>query len=104
MSRTFSQELIDLKAKLSGMTHQTNKLAKENANLKSEVMVLHKHMGKVKEEAIKEYQVSQPYFNEMGGYYRDGFEDFRKQAVLIFLSLDFSQISIKVTALTTPTA
>ena len=59
--------MIDLKAKLSGMTHQTNDLAKENALLKSEVVALHEHMGKVNEEAIKEYQGSQPYFNEMGG-------------------------------------
>ena len=38
----------------------------------------------------------------MGGYYGDNFKDFRKQAVLKFLDLDFSQIQVKVTALTTP--
>ena len=37
----------------------------------------------------------------MGGYYGDGFEDFCKQAILIFLDLDFSQIQIKLTILTT---
>ena len=52
--------MIDLKAKLSEMTHQIGELVKENANLKSEVVVLHKHMDKVKEEAIKEYQISKP--------------------------------------------
>ena len=59
--------MIDLKAKLSGMTHQTDELAKENANLKPEMAALHEHMDKVKEEAIKEYQMSQPYFNQNGG-------------------------------------
>ena len=53
-------------------------------------------MDKVKEEAIKEYQVSQPYFNEIGGYYRDGFEDFQKQVVLMFPNLHFSQIQILI--------
>ena len=58
--------MINLKAKLSRMAHQTNDLVKENANLKSEVATLHEHIEKVKEEAIKEYQISQPYFDEMG--------------------------------------
>nr|POE89315.1 hypothetical protein CFP56_77433 [Quercus suber] len=88
--RTLRQEVIELKAKLGGVNHQHDELMKENANLKSEVAALHEHMDKVKEEAIEEFPVSQPYFNEMGGYYGDGFEDFRKQVVLLFLDLDFS--------------
>ena len=75
----------------------------ENANLKFEVAALHEHMDKVKEEAIEKFQVSQPYFNEMMGCYRDGFEDFHKQAVLLFPDLDFSQIQIKLNALMTLT-
>ena len=90
--------MTELKAKLSGVTHQANELTKENANLKSKVTVLHEYMDKVKEEVIEEFQVSQPYFNEMGGYYGDGFEDFHKQAVLMFPNLDFSQIQIKLSA------
>nr|POE52996.1 hypothetical protein CFP56_06858 [Quercus suber] len=93
--------VIDLKAKLSGMTHQTKDLVKENANLKFEVVALHEHMEQVREEAIEEYQVSQPYFNEMGVYYGNEFEDFHKQAILMFLDLDFSQIQIKLTTPTT---
>ena len=50
--------MINLKAKLSRMAHQTNDLVKENANLKSEVATLHEHIEKVKEEVIKEYQMS----------------------------------------------
>ena len=65
--------------------------------------VLHEHMDKVK-EAIEEYQVSQPYFNEIRVYYGDGFEDFHKQVILMFPDLDFSQILIKLTAPTTPAA
>ena len=37
----------------------------------------------------------------MGGYYGDGFEDFRKQAILMFPDLDYSQIQINVNARTT---
>nr|POE55969.1 hypothetical protein CFP56_64391 [Quercus suber] len=39
---------------------------KENVDLKSEVTALYEHMDKVKEEAIEEFQMSQPYFNKMG--------------------------------------
>lgn len=38
----------------------------------------------------------------MGGYYKDDFEDFLKQDVLLFLDLDFSQIQIRLNALMTP--
>lgn len=75
---TLSQEVIELKAKLGKVINQSNELMKENANLKFEVATLHEHMDKVKEEAIEKFQVSQPYFNEMGGYYGDGFENFHK--------------------------
>ena len=54
-SWTLSQEVIDLKAKLSGVTHKTDELMKENANLKTEVVALHEHMDKIKEEAIEEF-------------------------------------------------
>ena len=47
--------MVDLKAKLSGITHKGNDLEKENTLLKSEVAPLYKHIGKMKEEAIEEY-------------------------------------------------
>lgn len=47
--------MVDLKVKLSRMTHKADDLEKENAFLKSEVASLHEHMGKVKVEAIEEY-------------------------------------------------
>ena len=99
-SRTLGQEVVDLKDKLSETTYKADELVKENSFLKSEVAALREHMGKVKEESIEKYQGSQPYFNEMGVYYRDGFKDFRKQAILMFPDLDFSQIQINVNALT----
>ena len=46
-----------MKAKMSEMSHKIDELVKENANLKSEVAMLHEHMDKVKEEAIELYQV-----------------------------------------------
>jgi len=49
--------VIELKAKLGGVTHQTEELMKENAVLKSKVVAIHEHMDKVK-EAIEEFQVS----------------------------------------------
>ena len=58
-SRALGQEVIDLKAKLSGMAHQTEDLVKENINLESKVAIIHEHIEKVK-EAIKDYQVFQP--------------------------------------------
>ena len=36
----------------------------------------------------------------MRGYYGDGFEDFQKQAILMFPDLDSSQIQINVNART----
>ena len=50
--------MVDLKAKLSRTIHKANKLVKENALLKSKVTIIHEHMGKVKDEAIKEYRGS----------------------------------------------
>ena len=47
--------MIELKAKLSRVTHQTDELMKENANLKIKVVAPHKHMDKIKEEAIEEF-------------------------------------------------
>lgn len=101
-SHALGQEVNDLKAKLSRIGRQTDYLVKENANLKFEVAALNEHIEKVKEEVIEEYQVSQFYFHEMGGYYEDGFEDFCKQVVLMFPNLGFSQIQIKLIALSTP--
>ena len=59
-------------------------------------------MDKIRDEAVTELQTSQAYFNEIGVQYGDSFEDFRKQAILLFLGLDFSQIQINTSVPMTP--
>ena len=38
--------------------------------------------------------MSQPYFDELGVQYGNDFEDFRKQATLLFPDVDMSQVQI----------
>ena len=51
-------------------------------------------MDQVKADAVDEFQTYQPYFNELEVQYGDRFEDFHKQATLLFSSVDFSQVQI----------
>lgn len=67
---------------------------KENSNLRTELTALHKHVDEVKDEAITEFQTSQAYFDEIGIQYGNDFEDFHKQAILLFPGMDFSQVQI----------
>lgn len=75
---------------------------KENSNLKSELMGLCEYMDKAKVEAIAEFQTSQTYFDEMGAMYGDDFKDFRKQAILLYPGVEFSQVQIDTVVLPTP--
>ena len=77
-------------------------MTKKNSNLKTKLTTLRKHVDKVGDEAVIELQTSQAYFNEMWIQYGDDFEDFRKQAILLFLGLDFSQIQINTSVPMTP--
>ena len=77
-------------------------MTKKNSNLKTKLTTLRKHVDKVGDEAVIELQTSQAYCNEMGIQYGDDFEDFRKQAILLFLGLDFSQIQINTSVPMTP--
>jgi len=45
--------VVDLKAKLSGMTYQANDLVKENAFLKSKAAALHEHIGRWKRRPLR---------------------------------------------------
>ena len=67
-------------------------MTKENSNLKTKLIALRKHVDKVRDKAVTVLQTSRAYFKEIGIQYDDGFEDFRKQAILLFLGLNFSQI------------
>ena len=59
-------------------------------------MALREYVDKAKVEAVAEFQTSQNYFDKMGTMYGDGFEDFRKQAILLYLGIDFSQVQMKL--------
>ena len=52
------------------------------------------HMDQVKADTIVEFQMSQPYFDELGVQYGNDFEDFHKQATLLFPGVDMSQVQI----------
>ena len=95
-------ELNEQKDKVQGSACQVEEVTKENSNLKTKLTALRKHMDKIRDEAITELQTSQAYFNEMGVQYGDSFEDFRKQAILWFFGLDFSQIQINTSVPITP--
>ena len=75
---------------------------KENSNLRTELTALREHVDKVKDEAIVEFQTSQAYFDEIGIQYGNDFEDFHKQAILLFPSMDFSQVQINTSIPMTP--
>ena len=78
--------------KLDGATRQAKKLTEANAILTAEVTSLRKSMDKVKADTIQEYMDSHLFFNLLGSQYGEGFEDFRKQATVLFLNMDISSI------------
>lgn len=69
---------------------QVNELTKANSNLTIELIVFCEHVDKVRAKAIVDFQVSQSYYDELGIQYDDDFEDFCKQATLLFPGMDFS--------------
>ena len=72
-------------------------LTKANTNLTTNLAALHEQVNKAKADAVVEYKDFQPYFDELGDQYGEGFEDFYKLAVASFTSLDFAQIQIDTT-------
>lgn len=77
----------DQKAKvtqLEGDARRVKELAKTNANLRTELVVLCEQVDKAKANIVEVFKDSQPYFDELEGQYKERFEDFRKQAILIF--------------------
>lgn len=95
-------EVKDHKAQLQGRARWVEKLTKTNTNLTTELAALYEQVGKAKVDAVEEYKYSQPYFDELGGQYGEGFEDFCKQVVAFLLGLDFSQIQINTRVPMTP--
>ena len=69
--------------KLGGTTRWAKKLAKVNS-------------------ILTEFKDSQPFFNLLGSQYGEGFEDFCKQAIILFPGVDFSFVQIDITIPMTP--
>ena len=76
--QNLNTELNEQKDKVQRSACQVEEVTKKNSNLKTKLTSLHKHMDKIRDEAVTELQTSQVYFNEMGVQYGDSFEDFRK--------------------------
>ena len=87
---------------LTGTIRQVEELTKANFNLTTELTALRERVDKAKADAMEEFKNSQPFFNELGVQYSEGFEGFCKQTVLLFPGLDFSSIQIDTTIPITP--
>ena len=68
----------------------------------TELTTLREHVDNAKADAMEEFKDSQPFFNELGVQYGEGFKGFRKQTILLFPGLDFSSIQIDTTIPITP--
>ena len=55
---------------------------------------LRKRVDKARANALEEFKDSQLFFDLLGSQYSEGFKNFRRQAVLLFSSVDFSSVQI----------
>ncbi|XP_065623903.1 uncharacterized protein LOC136065115 [Quercus suber] len=78
--------------KLNGATGQAKELMEANAILTVEITFLCESIDKAKADTVEEYKDSHPFFNLLGSQYGEGFEDFRKQAAVLFPKLDISSV------------
>ena len=51
---------------------------KAKTNLTTELATLREQMERAKADAMAGLQISQPYYEECGGFYGDGFDDYLK--------------------------
>ena len=70
---------------------------KTNVNLTTELATLYEQMDKAKADAMSAFRISQPFFDEYGIFYGDGFDDYLKQVAAVYLDLDLSQVVIEDT-------
>lgn len=77
-------------------------LEKANSNLTMELVALCEQMEKAKVDALAGFQTSYSYYDECGGYYGDGIDDFLKQVATIYPDLDLSQVVTDDTVPPTP--
>ena len=59
-------------------------------------------MDKAKADTVVAFRILQPFFDECGIYYGDGFEDCLKQVTTLYLDQDLSQVAIDDTVPSTP--
>ena len=92
--RTLNIELMGKLAQLEKETRRHEELEKTTTNLTIELAVICEQMDKAKADAMTAFRILQPFFDECGVYYGDGFEDFLKQVAAFYLNQDLSQVSI----------
>ena len=83
--------------KLDGTARRAEELEKVNFILTAKMTSLQESVDKAKANAVKEFKDSQPFFDLLGSQYGEGFEDFYKQVILVFSSVDLSSIQINTT-------
>lgn len=89
-ARILNFEVNEKKVELEATTRWCEELVKSNTNLTTELTTLHKQMEQVKANAVAQYQTFQPFYDELGGFYGDGFEDGLKQDATLYPNLDLS--------------
>ena len=86
---------MELTAKLALLEKETRRreeLEKMTTNLTIELAALQEQIKKAKVDIVAVFRTSQPYFDECGVYYGDGFDDCLKQVAAFYLDLDLSQV------------
>ena len=89
-------------ASLENETRYCEDLAKANTNLMTKLAALREQMEQAKVDAMARFRISQPYYDECGGFYGDGFDDYLKQVAALYPHLDLSQMVIDDTIPPTP--
>ena len=87
-------ELMAKLALLEKETRSCEELEKMTTNLTIELAALREQIKKAKVDVVAAFRTSQPYFDECGIYYGNGFDDCLKQVATFYLDLDLSQVVI----------
>lgn len=84
--------------------HQAEKLTEANVVQTAKVASLYKSIEMAKANAFEGYKDSQDFFDLLGSQYGECFEDFHKQATVLFPDVDFSSVQIDISVPMTPKA
>ena len=85
--RTLNKELQEVKEKLTEVSSQNDKLQEE-------VTALGEKLQTAGADAIRDFKVSQSFFDSCGEYYGTGFEDCLQQVASAYPELDLSGITM----------